>query len=434
MNVYDSEKIFSVLASSEPVVATLQPDDADILVMNTCSIREKAAEKVFGELGRWRKLKEKRTGVKIGVGGCVASQEGQSLLKRAPFVDVVFGPQTLHRLPSLLQKATQNNKAQLDISFPAIEKFDSLPRPQRSSCSAYVSIMEGCNKYCSFCIVPYTRGAEISRPFDDVIAEIVQLSALGVREVTLLGQNVNAYRGKMHDEKTADLATLIRYVAEIDGIDRIRFTTSHPLEFNDRLIEAYALVPKLANQLHLPIQSGSDKVLMKMKRNHTALEYKAIIRKLRKVRPNISITSDFIVGFPGEGTDEFNETLELVKDIGFDNSYSFIYSKRPGTPAAFLEDNVALEVKKQRLAELQSLLSLQAKERSDAMLGSSQKVLITGIAKKDKTQVSGRTECNRVVNLTASHDMIGKIVNVVIEETLPNSLRGSIILEKSFCQ
>jgi tRNA-2-methylthio-N6-dimethylallyladenosine synthase len=398
-------------------------------LLNTCSIREKAQEKVFSELGRWRKLKQARPELVIGVGGCVASQEGAALLKRAPFVDIVFGPQTVHRLPELLAKTIQDKKSVVDISFPEIEKFDCLPPPKAEGFTAFVSIMEGCNKYCSYCIVPYTRGEEISRPFDDVLAEVAGLAAQGVREVTLLGQNVNDYQGPQHSGEFADLAMLIEYVAEIDGIDRIRYTTSHPWAFSERLIQAYANVPSLANHLHLPVQSGSDRILASMKRNYTILEFKSKLRRLRKVRPEISISTDIIVGFPGETDDDFQATMDLVAEIGFDNSFSFIYSRRPGTPAANLPDDVAPEVKKHRLQLLQDRLKLQGMRISQAMVGTTQRVLIDGISRKDPQQISGRTENNRVVNLAGDTRLIGQFVAVQITEALPNSLRGHIITD-----
>jgi tRNA-2-methylthio-N6-dimethylallyladenosine synthase len=426
MNEYDSDKMADVLHESHGYELTSNPDDADLLLVNTCSIREKAQEKVFSELGRWRPLKEKRPGVMIGVGGCVASQEGEGISKRAPFVDVVFGPQTLHRLPELVEKARASSNPVVDISFPAIEKFDSLPEPRADGPTAFVSVMEGCSKYCSFCVVPYTRGEEISRPFDDVIAEVVSLSAQGVSEINLLGQNVNAYRGPMHDGQIADLATLIYYVAAVEGVERIRFTTSHPLEFTDSLIQAYAEVPKLANYLHLPVQHGSDRVLARMKRGHTILEYKQKIRKLRKARPDISLSSDFIVGFPGETDDDFEKLMDLIAEIGFDQSFSFIYSARPGTPAASLDDDTPMEVKKQRLKILQERINQQALEISKGMVGTTQRVLVEKTSKKDDKQLAGKTENMRWVNFDADSSCIGQFVDVVITEALPNSLRGRL--------
>ena len=426
MNEYDSDKMADVLHASHGYELTDNPGEADLLLVNTCSIREKAQEKVFSELGRWRPLKEKRPGVMIGVGGCVASQEGEGISKRAPFVDVVFGPQTLHRLPELIEDARSNNKSVVDISFPEIEKFDSLPEPRADGPTAFVSVMEGCSKYCSFCVVPYTRGEEINRPFDDVIAEVANLAAQGVSEINLLGQNVNAYRGPMHDGQIADLATLIYYVAAIEGVERIRFTTSHPLEFTDSLIQAYAEVPKLANYLHLPVQHGSDRILASMKRGHTILEYKQKIRKLREARPGISLSSDFIVGFPGETDDDFEKLMNLVAEIGFDQSFSFIYSARPGTPAASLDDDTPMEVKKQRLKILQERINQQAFEISKGMVGTMQRVLVEKTSKKDDKQLAGKTENMRWVNFDADPSCIGQFVDVVITEALPNSLRGRL--------
>ncbi len=426
MNEYDSEKMADVLRESHGYELTDRPQDASLLLVNTCSIREKAQEKVFSELGRWRQLKAQNPELMIGVGGCVASQEGDGIAKRAPFVDVVFGPQTLHRLPRMIDDAKSADDAVVDISFPEIEKFDRLPEPRADGPTAFVSVMEGCSKYCSFCVVPYTRGEEISRPFDDVIAEVATLAEQGVREVNLLGQNVNAYQGPMHDGQTADLATLIYYVAAIDGIDRIRFTTSHPVEFTDSLIQAYAEVPKLASYLHLPVQHGSDRVLARMKRGHTALEYKQKIRKLREARPGISLSSDFIVGFPGETDRDFEQLMNLVADIGFDQSFSFIFSARPGTPAANLEDDTPLETKKQRLQILQARINQQAMAISEAMVGTTQRVLVEKVSKKSDRQVSGRTENMRWVNFDGDAGLIGQFVDVVITEALPNSLRGRL--------
>jgi len=424
MNEYDSEKMADVLRESHGFELTDAAEDADLLLVNTCSIREKAQEKVFSELGRWRSIKERRDGVMIGVGGCVASQEGDGITKRAPFVDLVFGPQTLHRLPGLLDDALEKHASVVDISFPEIEKFDRLPEPRADGPTAFVSCMEGCSKYCSFCVVPYTRGEEISRPLDDVVAEVVLLAEQGVREINLLGQNVNAFRGPMHDGSIADLATLIYYVAAVDGIDRIRFTTSHPIEFTDSLVQAYAEVPKLANYLHLPVQHGSDRILSAMKRGHTALEYKQKIRKLREARPDISLSSDFIVGFPGETDKDFEATMKLIADIGFDQSFSFIYSARPGTPAASLPDDTPLEVKKERLQILQTRINQQAFDISQAMVGTAQRVLVEKTSKKSSSQVAGRTENNRWVNFDADPSVIGQFIDVVITEALPNSLRG----------
>lgn len=427
MNVYDSSKMAAVLLDSHALVETKKVEEADVILLNTCSIREKAQEKVFSQLGQWREFKEQNPNVVIGVGGCVASQEGHEILKRAPFVDLVFGPQTLHRLPSLLNQHLKTNKSVVDISFPEIEKFDNLPAPRAEGPVAFVSIMEGCSKYCSYCVVPYTRGEEISRPFDDVLAECYQLASQGVREINLLGQNVNDYQGHMHDGNTADLSLLIRYLAVIDGLDRLRFTTSHPIAFSENLINAYADLNKLVSHLHLPVQSGSDRILNLMKRGYTALEYKAKIRKLRKVRPNIRVSTDLIVGFPGETEEDFQQTLNLVEEIGFDTSFSFIYSPRPGTPAASLTDLLPMELKKERLQRLQTKLLQQAASFSKAMIGTTENILVTGVAKKSERQLSGRTECNRVVNFIGRHDLIGKFVDVHIKEALPNSLRGELI-------
>ncbi len=431
MNEYDSAKMVDVLAASHGLELTQNEAEADVILVNTCSIREKAQEKVFSQLGRWRELKQANPDLVIGVGGCVASQEGEAIVKRAPFVDLVFGPQTLHRLPQMIEARKSTKKAQVDISFPEIEKFDHLPAPRKEGVTAFVSIMEGCSKYCSYCVVPYTRGEEISRPFDDVIAEIAQLAEQGVREVNLLGQNVNAYRGAMHDGDTADLALLIHAIAELDGIGRIRFTTSHPLEFSDSLIEAYANVPKLANYLHLPVQSGSDRVLSAMKRGYTALEFKQKIRKLRKVRPGISVSSDFIVGFPGETDAEFEQTMKLIDDVGFDQSFSFIFSKRPGTPAANLSDDTGDAIKHARLERLQSTINANAKAISLAMIGTVQSVLVEGPSKKNPKELTGRTENMRYVNFPAPSNLagpglVGSFVDVQITEAMSNSLRGRI--------
>jgi len=430
MNEYDSDRMAEVLAASHGLELTPDAADADVILVNTCSIREKAQEKVFSQLGRWRPLKEKRPDVVIGVAGCVASQEGEGILERAPFVDLVFGPQTLHRLPKMLDGVRESGKPCVDTSFPEIEKFDHLPAPGAHGPSAFVSIMEGCSKYCSFCVVPYTRGEEVSRPLDDVVAEIAGLEAQGVREINLLGQNVNAYRGPMHDSvdgnATADLAMLIRFVAAFDGIERIRFTTSHPVEFSDRLIEAFADTPKLANYLHLPVQSGSDRVLALMKRGHTVLEYKDRIRRLREVRPDISLSSDFIVGYPGETAADFEQTMKLIRDLNFDQSFSFIYSARPGTPAASLPDNVPMEDKKARLKELQARLNEQAAAISQAMVGTTERVLVEGPSRKDATELAGRTENNRVVNFPGPESLIGNFVELQITAAMANSLRGRI--------
>jgi tRNA-2-methylthio-N6-dimethylallyladenosine synthase len=427
MNEYDSEKMADVLRESHGYVLTSSPEEADLLLINTCSIREKAQEKVFSELGRWRSWKKERPEILIGVGGCVASQEGDGIRRRAPFVDMVFGPQTLHRLPEMVSEIRSGGQGVVDVSFPEIEKFDRLPEPRAEGATAFVSVMEGCSKYCSFCVVPYTRGEEISRPLDDVIMEVVSLGAQGVREINLLGQNVNAYRGPMHDGSVADLATLIYYVAAVDGIDRIRFTTSHPVEFTDSLIEAYAEVPKLASYLHLPVQHGSDRILAAMKRGHTAIEYKSKIRRLREARPDISLSSDFIVGFPGETDRDFEATMALIADVGFDQSFSFIYSARPGTPAATLEDDTPMTVKKERLQRLQARINEQAMAISRDMVGTTQAILVEKPSKKDPRQLSGRTENMRWVNFDGDPGLIGGFVDVVITEALPNSLRGRLL-------
>ena len=426
MNEYDSVKMLDVLNVSHGIELTDDPEKADLILINTCSVREKAQEKVFSELGRWRLFKENRPEVVIGVGGCVASQEGEAIVKRAPFIDIVFGPQTLHRLPELLNKVIQTRKPSVDIAFPEIEKFDRLPEPKASGPAAFVSIMEGCSKYCTFCVVPYTRGEEISRPFDDVITEVIKLSEQGVREITLLGQNVNDYRGPMYNGQMADLATLIHYLTAIDDIQRIRFTTSHPSAFSENLIDAYAEEPKLANHLHLPVQSGSDRILGAMKRRYTVLEFKSKIRKLRKVRSDISISSDFIVGFPGETAAEFEATMDLIHEIGFDHSFSFIYSPRPGTPAAQLPDNIPLEVKKERLTLLQNRININAARISQAMVETKQRVLVTGPSKKHHEQLSGRTENNRVVNFIGEPTLIGQMVIIKIKEARSNSLWGEV--------
>lgn len=427
MNEYDSAKMLDVLAEAGPVEATNNPSEADILLLNTCSIREKAQEKVFSELGRWKPLKQLRDDVVIGVGGCVASQEGEAIHARAPFVDVVFGPQTLHRLPDLLKQSAETRAPVVDISFPEIEKFDCLPEPNADGPTAFVSIIEGCSKYCSFCVVPYTRGEEISRPLDDVLAEVLSLAEQGVREIHLLGQNVNSYRGPMEDGGIADLALLVHFVAAIEGVERIRFTTSHPVEFNDSLIEAYANVPELVSFLHLPVQSGSDRILAAMKRGHTAIEYKSKIRKLMAARPELTLSSDFIVGFPGETDKDFEDTMSLIETIGFDHSFSFIYSARPGTPAASLADDTPMEVKKARLARLQATIIRQAAVISQAMVGTRQCILVDRPSRKDPAQMSGRTENNRVVNFDGDESLIGSLVDVEITEALPNSLRGKLL-------
>lgn len=427
MNEYDSGKMAEVLGASHQVVKTTNPEEADILLLNTCSVRERAQEKVFSELGRWRELKLKRPDLIIGVGGCVASQEGKAILARAPYVDLIFGPQTIHRLGEMLVERQARRKSVVDISFPEIEKFDRLPEPRAEGPTAYVTIMEGCSKYCSFCVVPYTRGEEISRPLDDVLTEVASLAAQGVKEITLLGQNVNDYRGPTHEGDTADLAALIEYVAAMDGIQRVRFMTSHPLAFSNRLIDAYANVPELVSHLHLPVQSGSDRILAAMKRGYTVLEFKSKMRKLRKIRPDITITSDFIIGFPGETEADFEATMNLVHEIGFDNSYSFIYSPRPGTPAAQLPDDVSMEVKKQRLHVLQERLVLNGRRISEAMIGTTQPILVTGRSVKLASQMTGRTENNRIVNFDGAMDLVGKMVNVRIYEALRSSLRGELV-------
>jgi tRNA-2-methylthio-N6-dimethylallyladenosine synthase len=424
MNEYDSDRMLDTLQAAHNMTVTKDAEEADLILLNTCSIREKAQEKVFSQLGRWRTYKENNPNVVIGVGGCVASQEGPAIIERAPFVDIVFGPQTLHRLPEMYGDIMKNRKPIVDISFPEIEKFDHLPSPKADGPSSFVSIMEGCSKYCSFCVVPYTRGEEVSRPFDDVITEVVELAAQGVREVNLLGQNVNAYRGEMHDGNIADLALLIEYVAAIDGIGRIRFTTSHPLEFSDSLIEVYGRVPELVSHLHLPVQSGSDRILALMKRGHTRLEYKSKIKRIRKIRPNLSMSSDFIIGFPGETDKDFEDTMNLISDIGFDHSFSFIYSQRPGTPASNLPDDTPMQTKKERLSILQTRISQKAAEISAAMVGTIQTILVEGTSKKNQDALRGRTENNRVVNFVGSKDLIGDFVDIEITEALPNSLRG----------
>ncbi len=431
MNEYDSAKMLDVLKESQGLELTDDPAEASVILLNTCSIREKAQEKVFSQIGRWKHLKKDKPELIIGVGGCVASQEGENLQKRAPIVDVVFGPQTLHRLPEMIRDARISKAPIVDISFPEIEKFDHLPKPQADGPSAFVSIMEGCSKYCTFCVVPYTRGEEVSRPFDDVIAEVAELASQNVREINLLGQNVNAYRGQMHDDSIADLALLINYVATIDGIERIRYTTSHPVEFSDSLIQAYAEVPELVNHLHLPVQSGSDRILAAMKRGHMALEYKSKIRKLRKIRPDISMSSDFIVGFPGETDQDFEDTMQLINDIGFDFSFSFIYSARPGTPASNLADEVVPEVSKKRLQRLQARITELAAEVSQSMVGTVQRVLVFGESKKDSEEVAGRTENNRIVNFPGDQSMIGKFVDVTITEAYSNSLRADVVAVES---
>ncbi len=429
MNEYDSNRMRDLLGESHAMIPAETPEEADVLLLNTCSIREKAQEKVFHQLGRWKHLKQKNPELIIGVGGCVASQEGEEIGKRAPYVDLVFGPQTLHRLPDMLNERSQSDgTVVVDISFPEIEKFDRLPEPSVDGPSAFVSVMEGCSKYCTFCVVPYTRGEEVSRPLDDVIAEVAGLADKGVREVNLLGQNVNAYRGENHLGDIVDFAELLHMVARIPGIERIRYTTSHPVEFSDALIDAYAEIPELVNHLHLPVQAGSDRILMAMKRGHTALEYKSKIRRLRRHRPDISLSSDFIVGFPGETEADFAATMKLIEEVGFDHSFSFIYSARPGTPAAELPDDTPEDIKKQRLQILQTRITQQAMAISRRMVGTVERVLVTGVSKKDPGQLQGRTENNRVVNFhCGDHSLIGEFADVHIDEALPNSLRGRLV-------
>ncbi|ENO2186853.1 tRNA (N6-isopentenyl adenosine(37)-C2)-methylthiotransferase MiaB [Vibrio alginolyticus] len=427
MNEYDSSKMADLLNAANGYELTEEPEEADVLLLNTCSIREKAQEKVFHQLGRWKTLKDKKPGVVIGVGGCVATQEGDHIRERAPYVDVIFGPQTLHRLPEMIKQSQSDDAPVMDISFPEIEKFDRLPEPRAEGATAFVSIMEGCSKYCTYCVVPYTRGEEVSRPLDDVLFEIAQLAEQGVREVNLLGQNVNAYRGPMHDGEICSFAELLRLVASIDGIDRIRFTTSHPLEFTDDIIAVYEDTPELVSFLHLPVQSGSDRILTMMKRPHTAIEYKSIIRKLRKARPDIQISSDFIVGFPGETDKDFQDTMKLIKDVDFDMSFSFIFSPRPGTPAADYPCDVSEQVKKERLYELQQTINAQAMRYSRLMLGTEQRVLVEGPSKKNLMELRARTENNRVVNFEGSADLIGQFVDVKIVDVFANSLRGELV-------
>lgn len=426
MNEYDSDKMADVLNQSEPLEKTDNPEEADIILFNTCSVREKAQEKVFHDLGRVKHLKKLNPNLVIGVGGCVASQEGAAIVARAPYVDVVFGPQTLHRLPQLIAERRSQGKAAVDVSFPEIEKFDALPPAKVEGATAFVSIMEGCSKFCTFCIVPYTRGAEVSRPFEDILTEVAGLAQQGVKEVTLLGQNVNAYRGEFGGE-SADLAMLIEYIAEMPGIERIRYTTSHPREMTQRLIDTYAKVPKLVSHLHLPVQAGADRVLAVMKRGYTAIEYKSIIRKLRVARPDISLSSDFIVGFPGETEEDFEKTMKLIEDVGFDTSFSFVYSPRPGTPAVELEDDTPQDVKLARLARLQKRIEEQAMAISQAMVGTVQRVLVEGTSKKDANELAGRTDNNRVVNFVGNPRLINHFVDVTITSALPHSLRGEIV-------
>ena len=426
MNEYDSDKMADVMQAAQGYEPTQDVEEADLILFNTCSVREKAQEKVFSDLGRVKHLKE--CGALIGVGGCVASQEGAAIIERAPYVDLVFGPQTLHRLPELIARREREQRSQVDISFPEIEKFDHLPPARVEGATAFVSIMEGCSKYCSYCVVPYTRGEEVSRPFDDVLTEVAGLAAQGVREVTLLGQNVNAYRGKMGDTSDiADFALLIEYVAEIPGIERIRYTTSHPNEFTQRLIDAYARVPKLVSHLHLPVQHGSDRILMAMKRGYTAMEYKSTIRKLRAIRPELALSSDFIVGFPGETEDDFQKMMKLIDDVGYDNSFSFIFSPRPGTPAAQLHDDTPHEVKLRRLQHLQATIEDNVRRISASRVGTVQKVLVEGPSRKDPTELSGRTECNRVVNFQAPARLVGQMVDIAITQAYPHSLRGEVV-------
>lgn len=426
MNEYDSQKMIDVLKHSHGLSLTDEADEADVLLLNTCSIREKAQEKLFHQLGRWKKLKDKNPNLVIGVGGCVASQEGELILKRAPYVDVIFGPQTLHRLPTMINESLSERQVSIDISFPEIEKFDHLPEPESSGVSAYVSIMEGCSKYCTFCVVPYTRGEEVSRPFDDVMNEVITLAAQGVKEVNLLGQNVNAYQGEMEDGEMADLALLISIVAQVEGIERIRYTTSHPVEFSERLIQVYGEVPELVSHLHLPIQSGSDKILSLMKRGHMALEYKSKIRQLRELRPDISISSDFIIGFPGESEQDFNDTMRLIDEIGFDKSFSFIYSARPGTPAASYVDDVDMSIKKQRLQQVQQSIDASTEAISKSMIGSVQAVLVESRARKDDN-LYGRTENMRNTHFRGDNALIGQIVKVKITDARGNSLIGELV-------
>lgn len=432
MNEYDSQKMADLLDATNGYQLTEEAEDADVILLNTCSIREKAQEKVFHQLGRWKLLKDDKPELIIGVGGCVASQEGDSIRQRAPFVDVIFGPQTLHRLPEMIKQVQSGDSSSVvDVSFPEIEKFDRLPEPKAEGPTAFVSIMEGCSKYCTFCVVPYTRGEEVSRPLDDVLLEVAQLAEQGVREVNLLGQNVNAYRGETHDGEICYFSDLLRYVAAIDGIDRIRYTTSHPVEFTPDIIDAYADVPELVDHLHLPVQSGSDRILNLMKRGHTAIEYKSTIRKLRKIRPNLSMSSDFIIGFPGESKADFEATMNLINDIGFDMSFSFIYSARPGTPAADLPDDVSEQEKKERLYILQNRITQMAQQISRQMFDTEQRILVEGPSKKNPMELRGRTENNRVVNFEGPHTVIGQFVDVRITEALPNSLRGELIRTES---
>nr|WP_315486968.1 tRNA (N6-isopentenyl adenosine(37)-C2)-methylthiotransferase MiaB [uncultured Undibacterium sp.] len=427
MNEYDSDKMQDVLAATDGMIKTDNPEDADVILLNTCSVREKASEKVFSDLGRLRELKKNKPDLLIGVGGCVASQEGEAIIRRAPYVDVVFGPQTLHRLPQLIKDRRDSGRSQVDISFPEIEKFDHLPPAKVEGSTAFVSIMEGCSKYCSYCVVPYTRGEEVSRPFNDVLVEVAGLAEQGIKEISLLGQNVNAYRGVMEDGEIADFALLLEYIAEFPQIERIRFVTSHPKEFNQRLIDAYAKIPKIVDHVYLPAQHGSDRILAAMKRGYTSLEYKSVIRKLRAVRPNMHISSDFIVGFPGETDEDFDALMKLIKDVEFDNSFSFIFSARPGTPAASLEDTTPAPLKLKRLQFLQSVIDANTKKYSNAMIGTIQRILVEGPSVKDPNELQGRTENNRVVNFAGGKDLIGTLVNTRVTESYNYSLRGELV-------
>ena len=427
MNEYDSSRMADLLAESHGFQRTDDANDADMVLLNTCSVREKAQEKVFSMLGRWRQIKQRKDDLVIGVGGCVASQEGRMIMQRAPYVDMVFGPQTLHRLPQMLDEVLEENRSSVDVSFPEIEKFDNLPPPRVDGVKAFVSIMEGCSKYCSFCVVPYTRGTEFSRPFDDVIDEVVGLAEKGVREINLLGQNVNGYRGRTHDGNIIDFADLLHYVAAVEGIERLRYTTSHPIEFTEALADAYAAIPELVSHLHLPVQSGSDRILALMKRGYTVDEYLYWIERVRGQRPGISFSSDFIIGFPGETEADFDATMELVRRVGYDHSFSFIYSPRPGTPAEQLVDDVELETKKERLAILQSAILGSASRISETMVDTEQSILVEGPSRKDPVQLSGRTENNRVVNFDGDRSLVGQFANLVITEALPNSLRGRLV-------
>ncbi|AZR93116.1 tRNA (N6-isopentenyl adenosine(37)-C2)-methylthiotransferase MiaB [Bordetella trematum] len=427
MNEYDSDKMVDVLREDQGLEVTDNPEEADVILFNTCSVREKAQEKVFSDLGRVQHLKKLNPNLVIGVGGCVASQEGEAIVKRAPYVDVVFGPQTLHRLPELIQRRREQGRSQVDISFPEIEKFDNMPPPRIEGPAAFVSIMEGCSKYCSFCVVPYTRGEEVSRPFEDVLTEVADLADQGVREVTLLGQNVNAYRGRIEgSDEIADFAMLLEYVHEIPGIERIRYTTSHPKEMTQRMVDAYARLPKLVSFLHLPVQAGSDRVLAAMKRGYTALEFKSVVRKLRAARPNLTLSSDFIVGFPGETEEDFQKTMKLIADVGFDTSFSFVYSRRPGTPAADLHDDTPQDVKLKRLQALQALINEQAAAIAQGMVGTTQRVLVEGPSRRDPSELMGRSENNRIVNFAGPARLIGTMTDVVITEAFTNSLRGRV--------